>query len=151
LTTRTIRTEEDYDRLCVFLSERKKPFTITVEDGVRRSTDQNRLAFLWYNEISQQLDGWTVEDARAYCKLVVGVPLLRAENEHFREKYDKIIKPLPYETKLELMSEPVEFPVTSLMTVKQMIEYLNGIQQHWSGHGVLLTDPEGILEEAHHD
>jgi len=37
--------------------------------------------------------------------------------------------------------------MTSIMTVKQMTEYLDGVQRHYSAQGVRLTDPEALKYE----
>lgn len=105
-----------------------------------RSYEQNRLQWLWYKEASLQGD-MTPQEYRAYCKAHFGVPILRAEDEEFRAVYDKVIRPLDYADKLELMREPIDFPVTSRMTVAQMTEYLNQVHGHFRGLGFELTEP----------
>lgn len=141
MTQRVIKDEIDRELLYRFLATRPLPFTIDVTLGAHRSTEQNRLQRLWINEAAQQLEGHTAEELRGYCKLTFGVPILRAENEEFREKYDKVVKPLPYETKLALMMEPLDFPVTRLMTTKQKTSYLDAISKHFAEMGVKLTEP----------
>jgi hypothetical protein len=91
------------------------------------------------------LEGQTVEDLRAYCKLTIGVPILRAEDETFREKYDAVVRPLSYEKKIALMKEPLDFPVTRLMSTRQATAYLEGIHRHFSEQGLALTDPGDLL------
>ncbi len=93
-------------------------------------------------EAADQLQDQTSEAYRAYCKLHFGVPILRNAHDVFAEKYDRLIKPLPYNVKLEYMAEPIGFPVTSLMTTKQKKQYLDAVQIHLTGLGVLLTNPE---------
>lgn len=107
----------------------------------KRSADQNRLMWLWLSEAEQHGDQ-TVEEYRAYCKLHIGVPILRAESEHFREQYDATVKGLDYETKLRLMGEPIDFPVTRLMGVQQMSRFLEAMRADLVARGVPLTTPE---------
>ena len=109
----------------------------------RRTLEQNRLQRLFINEIAYQLHDQTVEEVRGYCKLTIGVPILRAENDEFRERYDKIVRPLPYDQKLALMMEPFDMPVTRIMTTKQHAKYLDEIQRHFAAQGVILTQPGG--------
>lgn len=123
------------------LTEQKLPFTCTVTRGKKRSVEQNKLQRLLLNEIAEQLGDRTAEEVRAECKLTIGVPILRAENDDFCEKYDRIIRPLPYETKLELMAEPLDFPVTRLMTMDQKSRYLDAIYRTYSARGIELTEP----------
>lgn len=144
MTTRSVHTEAERDALMVFLRQRPIPFTVEITKGRRRSTEQNRTQRLWINEIVEQLGDRTAEEVRGDAKLRFGVPILRAENEVFREKYDRLIKPLPYETKLELMMEPMDFPVTRIMNVDQKTRYLDAMARHYMEQGIVLTDPERV-------
>jgi len=142
MTTRTVQTDLDLEALVALLKTRPRPYTVNITKGIHRTTDQNRLQWLWLNEIAEQLGDRTAEEIRAECKLRFGVPILRAENEAFRDKYDRIVKPLPYEAKIELMGEPIDFPVTRLMTTKQLTQYLDAIYAHYTAQGCRLTIPE---------
>jgi hypothetical protein len=129
-----------------FIEGQPLPLTVSVGKGGKRSLAQNKLQRLWINEISQQLGDMTPEEVRGYCKLTLGVPILRAENDDFREKYDADIRPLPYELKLKLMMEPFDFAVTRLMNKKQKTAYLDGVHRHFSEKGIVLTDPGDLLD-----
>jgi hypothetical protein len=106
-----------------------------------RSAAQNRTQFMWYMEAATQGD-MTAQEYRAYCKLHFGVPILRAEDEQFRAVYDKVIRPLEYESKMELMMEPIDFPVTSRMTWDQKSQFLDKTLAHFKGLGFQMTEPE---------
>lgn len=142
MTTRVIDTVDDLVRLHAFLGVQSRPFTVDITKGKRRSVEQNRLQRTWMNEIAEQLQDRTPEEARGYCKLTLGVPILRAENTDFCERYDAVVKPLPYESKLAIMMEPLDLPVTRLMTTEQKTRYLDAINRHFSEQGVVLTQPE---------
>jgi hypothetical protein len=120
--------------------------TIT-EQGEERSHQQNRLQQLWHSQAADQLKDETAEEKRAYCKLHFGVPILR-NDEAFKAHYDRVIKPMDYQTKLALMMEPFDFPVTRLMTVKQKTEFLDRIYQHYTGLGVQLSHPDDLGRAA---
>lgn len=107
---------------------------------VKRSIDQNRLQRKWLLEAEAQGDH-TAEEYRGFCKLHFAVPILRWELPEFKEKYDRLIKDRPYEEKLELMQEPLDFPCTRLMTKEQKGRYLDAIYQHFTSLGMRLTDP----------
>lgn len=141
MTTRILESKADIKSLIALIESRRLPMTVTVLRGKHRSTEQNKLQRLWTNEASEQLGDRTAEEVRGYCKLHLGVAILRRDNPEFREKYDRIIKPFPYETKLELMMVPMDFPVTRLMTTKQKAEYLDAMYAEISSWGVYLTDP----------
>lgn len=125
----------------------KFPLTlaITIGEPTRREK-QNKLAQRWFSDIARQREDMTHEDARAMCKLHFGVPILRAENDAFCASYDRVMKALPYEAKLEAI-KAFDMPVTRLMTVKQMTAFMDALQQYWSKQGVRLTDPEAMKYE----
>lgn len=148
MTTRHIETEHDRNLLLRFIEKQPLPFTSSVTKGGKRTAQQNRLAWLWYGEIAHQLEHQTAEEVRGECKLRFGVPILRAENDDFAEKYDQHVKGLPYETKVALMMEPLDFPITRLMTTRQQTAYLDAIHRHYSGEGIVLTDPGELLARA---
>lgn len=140
--TRNIRTGSELSQAVVFLQNQSSfPLQMIIKPGKEpRSIQQNRLAFQWYKDAAEQGDH-SPEEYRALCKLWYGVPILRAEDDEFRAKYDKVVKQMPYETKLALMDEPFDFPVSRLMSVKQMTRYLDKIWFHFSSKGFQLTDP----------
>ena len=117
------------------------------EQGEERTNPQNRLQQLWHGEAADQLGDETAEQKRAYCKLHFGVPILR-EDDAFKADYDRVIKPMDYQTKLALMAEPFDFPVTRLMTVKQKKAFLDAIYQHYTGLGVRLSHPDDMGRAA---
>jgi hypothetical protein len=141
MTTRIVKSEQDRDLLLKLIKNQRPPFTVTIVKGAPRTVDQNKLQRLWVNEISEQLGDQTPEEVRGYCKLAIGVPILRAENEAFAIKYDAFIKPLPYEQKLAIMCEPLDLPITRLMTTKQLSKYLDTIYKMFTEQGLKLTDP----------
>lgn len=147
LTTRFVETDFERRQLIRFIEQQPLPLTVSLTKGGKRSLRQNKLQRLWLNEIAAQLGDRSPEEVRGYCKLTIGVPILRAENETFRERYDQIVKPLPYEQKLALMMEPLDFPVSRLMTTKQATAYLDGMHRHFSEEGIVLTDPGDLLAE----
>ena len=122
------------------------PIVLTVDDAPsnKRSIEQNRLQRKWINELQQQGD-MSAEDYRAYCKLHIGVPILRNASAEFRQRYDSVVRHLPYETKIELMKIPFDFPVTRLMNKKQKTEYLNAVYQHFTAQGFILERPDDAM------
>jgi hypothetical protein len=146
MPTKVIRDPIHVEALANLLRGRKLPITVTWTQGAPRSTAQNRLAQRWFTDIATQLGDQTHEDVRADCKLRFGVPILRAENEAFRISYDRVIKDLPYENKLDAI-KAFDLPVTRLMTAKQMTAFMDEMQRNWTAQGVRLTDPEALKYE----
>jgi hypothetical protein len=115
---------------------------VSIKQGAPRSTLQNQLSWKWYQEAAEQLQEYTPDEYRAWCKLHIGVPILRGEDNEYREAYDLVIKPLSYERKMALMGEPLSYPVTSMMSTKQFTLYLDRVYAHFTGLGVRLTEPD---------
>lgn len=119
-----------------------KGWVISIERQTKtRSAAQNRLQQKWHLEAAQELKDESAEEKRAYCKLHFGVPILRNDKD-FRARYDAVIKPMDYQTKLALMAEPFDFSVTRLMTVEQKTRYLDAVWNHYTSQGVRLTAPD---------
>lgn len=141
MSTHAVRNHGDLTALLRLLQNRKMPFTVSIAKGAPRSSNQNRLQRLWLQELEEQGDQ-TAEEYRGYCKLHLGVPILRAENEEFRVAYDKIVRPLSYEDKLKIMMVPLDLPCTRIMSSEQKKRYLDSMYQHFVGLGFRLTEPE---------
>lgn len=139
MTTRVITSESQRNDLVKLIGSRPLPFTAEVVKGKRRSVEQNRLQRRLINEIASQTDQ-TPEEVRAFCKLTIGVPILRAGSALFAEKYDRLVKPMPYERKLEFMAEPIDFPVTRLMTTAMKTQFLEEIYRVFSAQGVVFSE-----------
>lgn len=142
MVERVVTSEYERQMLIRLLTGHKLPFTANIATGKHRSIEQNRLQRKWVAEIAEQVPGESAEYWRGYCKLRFGVPIMRRDNEAFCVKYDAIIKPMPYEHKIAAMMEPLDLPVTRIMTTKQKTEYLDEIFRHFAEQGVILTTPD---------
>jgi hypothetical protein len=140
---RVIEKPEDIDDLATFLGNLKLPITVEWVQGRDRSADQNRLMWLWASEAGDQL-GETPDEVQRRWKLHHGVPILREDSAEFREVYDKALKPLPYQLKLEAMRF---IPVTSEMKVRQMVRFLDTIWRECGELKIKLTDPDPSLAD----
>ena len=148
MSQRFLETDADRRALIRFLEDQPLPLTVSLSKGGKRSLKQNGLQMKWLGEIAAQLGDQTAEEIRGFCKLTIGVPIMRAESPSFREQYDAIIRPLPYEHKLAMMMEPFDFAITRLMNTKQFTAYLDGVHRHFSEKGLVLTDPGDLLANA---
>lgn len=111
---------------------------VNIKAGKDRSLPQNAITHVWYGQIARELRDDDTLGWKCYCKLHHGVPILRAENEEFRETYDGAIKGLSYEQKLKIMRI---LPVTSLMTKEQLSKYAEQVQVDFAQRGVTLEFP----------
>lgn len=141
MTTWAIRSEQDRNNVIKIIEARQMPCTVIINKGAPRSIEQNKLQRKWLLEAQEQGDQ-TAEEYRGYCKLHFGLQTLVNDDEIFREKYNRIIRPLSYEEQLELMMVPLDFPITRLMTTKQKAKYLDKMYVFFTGLGFELTQPE---------
>ena len=142
MTAATINSDQSLQSFIGEVRElygRFKFLRINVKTGKDRSLPQNSITHAWYEQIARELRednhlGW-----KCYCKLHHGVPLLRAEDDEFRETYDAVIRPLNYEQKLIAMKC---WPVTSIMTKEQLSRYAEAVQADFRAKGVMLEFPQ---------
>ena len=147
MPTRIIREPGHVDALADLLRDRKMPLTVEWRQGAPLSNAQRRLSFQWYMDAARQLGDQTAAEVRAECKVVFGAPILCQHSEAFRTTWEKLRQRYTHEEILDFV-EQTELPMTRLMTVKQMTEYLDTVQRHYSQQGVRLTDPASLKYES---
>lgn len=143
------RLSEAITRLTAMYRD-KKYVVVSLRPGKDRTLDQNALWFALYERIAQMIQIGDTEDARRYCKLHFGVPIMRAADADFRDGWNRMFLHLEYEQKLELMGPcsifgPDGFPVTRLFNRAQGIAYTDRIVEEFTGRGVFFGD---LLGEA---
>ncbi|WP_420584922.1 hypothetical protein [Ruegeria sp.] len=143
---RVIDTVDDLSDFTRFLSNLKLPITVEWVQGRDRTKDQNALQWLWASEVAKQLGDRDAADVQADWKLRHGVPIMREDSAEFREAYDSMIKPLPFEAKQRVMRD-LDFGVTRLMKVRQMVRYMDTIQRECLQLGIHLTEPDPELSK----
>lgn len=134
------RLSEAISRLTAMFRD-KKYVVVSFRPGKDRTLDQNALWFAMYQRIAEMTNMGDVEDARRYCKLHVGVPIMRKDDDSFRDGWNRVFLNLDYETKLELMGPcavfgPDGFPVTRLFNRAQGIAYTDRIVGEFAGRVV---------------
>lgn len=143
---RYISTIDDLHDLTRFLAKLKMPLTVEWRQGMDQSLDQNRTIWMWANEVAYQAGDRTPDEVQRTWKIDYGVPILREDSADFRDLYDRMIEPLPYEMQLEAMRI---IPVTRKMTVRQMIRFMDTVQREMLQAGFRLTDPDPMLAGYH--
>ena len=121
---------------------------VSLRPGKDRTLDQNALWFALYQRSAQMTQIGDVEDARRYCKLHFGLPIMRNADADFRDAWNRMFLHLTYEQKLELMGPcaifgPDGFPVTRLFERAQGIAYTDKIVAEFSAKGVFFGDLMG--------
>lgn len=112
---------------------------VSVKEGKGRSVEQNAVMHGWFGQVARELREDDARGVKRFCKLHFGVPILRAEDDDFREAYDRVIRPLEYCDKLVAMDI---LPVTSVMTTIQLDRCMTDIQDHYRPRGVTLEYPK---------
>jgi hypothetical protein len=133
-----INSDESFQRAMGVLREefgRHHYLKINLKTGKDRSLDQNATIHCWYEQLARELREDNALGWKCFSKLHFGVPLLRAEDEEFRIAYDSSIKLMAYEQKLHTMKY---WPVTSLMTTRQLSAYAEAMQTYFMKLGVIL-------------
>lgn len=138
------RLSEAIHKLTAMYRE-KKYVVVSFREGKDRTLDQNALWFSLYERIAQMTQIGDTEDARRYCKLHFGVPIMRAADADFRDGWNRMFLHLEYEQKLELMGPcslfgPDGFPVTRLFNRAQGIAYTDRIVEEFARRGVFFGD-----------
>ena len=144
------KLSEAITRLTAMYRE-SKYVVVSMRPGKDRTLDQNSLWFALYQRIAEMTQIGDVEDARRYCKLHLGVPIMRRACDDFRRGWNQVFLHLDYEQKIELMGPcaifgPDGFPVTRLFNRQQGIEYTNRIVDEFRAKGVFFDDL--LSEEA---
>ena len=139
MPSRVIRSKADLADLGKLLGALKLPITVHWVRGRDRSTEQNNIMWKWATEVAQQCGDRTSSEVQRDWKLRHGVPILRTEDSEFRVFYDRVLRYLPYEGQAAAMEY---VPVTRLMKVPQMRDFLDAVQRECLENGFHITDPE---------
>lgn len=118
---------------------------VSMREGKDRTLDQNALWFAMYQRIAQMTQMGDVEDVRRWCKLHLGVPIMRKADVDFCNAWNRSFLHLTYEEKLHLMGPcnlfgPDGFPVTRLFNRSQGIAYTDQIVDAFTPQGVFFGD-----------
>ena len=109
-------------------------------DVKARSVPQNRLIYAIYKRIGDTLYGGDELHARRECKLMIGCKILYLESDEFVKTFDKVIRPLPQETRLEAMDL---ISVSSIMAVKQCKQFITDCMNQYTLRQVYFGDIDG--------
>ena len=142
MSKHTINSQDSLSLLIGKLRETfkaKRYFQVTINTGKKRGINQNFVSHGWYSKISKEEAEYTPEQVKCLCKLHLGVPILRAENEEFSADCEGMLDPLSYEMKLRVLQF---FPVTSRMNTTQMKRYMEDMRNHYASRVELKFDEE---------
>lgn len=142
MKTHRVLTEQEAQRLAGMITGLPLPFTVTITEGEIRTNPQNDLLWKWNEEIARFRGDCSAMDVHRENKLLIGCPICM-RNDAFKAFVSKLSH-LTYEEKLEAMDF---VPVTSRMSKKEMIEFMDTVERKFRAQGVALTDPEMLRYE----
>ena len=117
----------------------KRYFTITITIGKARTLPLNATTHVWYNQVAIEEGEYTPEEVKCLCKFHFGLPIIRATDEELNIFCCEVIDQMTYENKIKAMKF---LPVTSRMTTKQIISYMEHVQAHYFGRVELKFEKE---------
>lgn len=137
MTSMTVHNDRHFAQMFHTLEGLKMPFTVSWKQGYDRTQAQNRWQFRAARLMADHRGDVDTAEVQAEWKLDLGVPIMRAEDDEFREMFDLVIAPQTRETKLRLMR--MGYPVTRLMKSGQMTRYMEFVVQECAAWGVDVT------------
>lgn len=146
MASRLIRTADDMDALFTLLGNLKRPLTVEWTEGLDRSSQQNKLMWLWASEVNQQTQQETGDEVQRRWKLDHGIPILCEASEEYRSFCRLTLKRLTREQRIEAMRF---VPVTSELNVRQMVRFLDAVERECLEQGIALTAPDPDLAQYH--
>jgi hypothetical protein len=102
--------------------------------------------WLWANEVEQQMQQESSDDVQRRWKLDHGIPILCESSEDYRKFCRLTLGRLSYEQRKQAMRF---VPVTSEMTVRQMVRFLDSVERECLEQGIALTAPDSDLAAYH--
>ena len=151
MTTRSVTTSEQAEKLASWLVCLTPPYTFTVKEGKVRSLDQNALLHKWYGEIARHYGDRTMLNVKATCHVDYGVAI-RCRDELFNYIWVNTLAPLGYEKQVSFFEKQYRkvesdgvksvLYMTSVMTAPELSEYMDAMQRDYRAEGVHLTVPE---------
>jgi len=132
------------------------PLVVTIaKPKNRRSLAQNRLLWMWFQEIASQT-GYTTEEVHEFCKrkFMSRIYLAGAETpqqERWLEAWETVrdlSKGLPAEEATEAKRRVIDLISTTWATVSQFSVYLDEIDRYFAAQGIPLPHPEDLYDTA---
>jgi|TARA_R110000823_G_scaffold237912_3_gene363325 hypothetical protein len=130
------KTQQAAIALCNQMDRKDKIFEMM---ETKRSRSQNDMVNALYRQLAGQMQDQSFNDIRYECKLTIGVPILRRDNDAFRAFYNAGLLALTYEQKLVAMAY---IDITSLMNKTQGTEFIEEVIKTYSKQGYSLTNEE---------
>lgn len=146
MPSRPIRNADELDALFVLLGnllDKKKRLTVEWVEGIDRTAQQNRLMWKWATEAGEQI-GETSEEIQRRWKLDYGLPIMCEDSEEYRSFCRLTLGRLSYEARKQAMKF---IPVTSEMTVRQMVKFMDAVERECLENGIVLTAPDPELAD----
>jgi len=148
VTTRHVITAEEAQRVADLIVGLPRPLTITWTEGGKRTLSQNALVHKWYGEIAKHYGDRTAMQVKGQCHVDYGVTI-KMRDPAWAWVWRQISERLTYEQKCRVFEKGI-VGMTSVMTTKELSEYMDAVSQHYRGEGIRLTDPQVMTYEQAH-
>lgn len=106
----------------VYIAMSTKP--LYVKEIIPRSIEQNDMKEMQVKYIAEQVHGGDEDAARREAKYLCGIPILCRDDPEFMAFCEMALAHLVHEERIEAMAY---VPVTSIMSKKQMKEYIDKV------------------------
>lgn len=105
-----------------------------------RTTNQNSLLHVWFDQIAKHDGDKTAKDVKGECHHKWALNI-RLRDDQFAWVWARTGALLPYEKQCSLLASET-LGISSRMTTKELKEYLDEIERHYRPRGVPLVNPE---------
>lgn len=141
-----IRDPADIVRLTLRLKELKLPLTVSWVQGEDRTTAQNALLHQWFGQIAAHYGDRNMADVKGECHVQYGLPI-RLRDPVFAWIWKRTGAGLSHEEQRRFFAKG-GLPMSSVMKIKELTEYMDAMSNDYRAQGVWLTDPELRKYEA---
>jgi len=133
--------------LNVNVKEKKQKIEVCISNlktaKQRREIAQNSLNWVWCGDEAKQRQEYTPQEIHERNKLEYGIPIMCRDPD-----FAMLWQPFRYyiiEQKLRILKH---MPITSIMSIEQMTEYLSTMKIDKESKGIFLNDKDDLFNKA---
>jgi len=152
LKLETIQDIETIRKTCMmclnsFVKDKKHKIEVCISNvktaKQRREIAQNNLNWVWCGDEAKQRQEYTPQEIHERNKLEYGIPIMCRDPD-----FAMLWQPFRYyiiEQKLRILKH---MPITSIMSIEQMTEYLSTMKIDKESKGIFLNDKDDLFNKA---
>lgn len=135
-----IRDPADILRLVARLKKLKLPLTVSWVQGEDRTRAQNSLLHQWFGQVAAHYGDRTMTDVKGDCHVEYGLAI-RLRDPVFAWVWARTGAHLTPEEQRRFFAKK-GLPMSSVMKLPELNEYMTAMSKDYRAEGVYLTDPE---------